>query len=93
LIAFVAKKNGAMYFSGLTCQPVGRDALTVYVAMRESGGVLEEEPFTFTRALRRAMASAAAVAGGISCINSWCRGVHPDAAIPRIACADSFPSF
>ncbi len=47
---FVAKKDGAMYFSGLTYQPVGRDSLTIYVAMREKNGVLKEEAFRLRRA-------------------------------------------
>lgn len=48
--AFVAKTDDALYFSGLTYQRVGRDGLTIYLAMREGGGALREETFTFRRA-------------------------------------------
>ncbi len=47
---FVAKTTDAMYFRGLTYQRVGRDAMTIYVAMREKDGTLHEEAFRFKRA-------------------------------------------
>jgi hypothetical protein len=47
---FVAKKDGAMYFSGLTYMPVGKDGMKIYVALRGKDGTLREEVFTLKRA-------------------------------------------
>ncbi len=47
---FVAKKDGAMYFSGLTYMPDGKDGLKIYVALRNKEGALHEEVFSLKRA-------------------------------------------
>jgi hypothetical protein len=46
---FVAKKDGAMYFNGLTFVPVGKDAATLYLAMRNREGAVNEVVFNFKR--------------------------------------------
>ena len=47
---FVAKKDGAMYFNGLTYMPDGKDGLKIYVALRKKDGTLHEELFSLKRA-------------------------------------------
>ena len=47
---FVAKKDGVMYFNGLTFAPAGADAATLYLAMRNKEGVVSEVVFNFKRA-------------------------------------------
>lgn len=44
---FVAKKDGAMYFNGLTYMPNGKDGLKIVVAMRKKDGELPQrlQPF------------------------------------------------
>jgi hypothetical protein len=47
---FVAKKDGAVYFSGLTFMPTGKDSATIYLAMRNKEGIVSEQVFNFKRA-------------------------------------------
>jgi hypothetical protein len=47
---FVAKKDGAVYFSGLTFMPTGKNSATIYLAMRNKDGAVREEVFNFKRA-------------------------------------------
>lgn len=46
---FVTKKDGAMYFSGLTFVPKGKDEVTIYLAMKQKEQV-KEEVFRLKRA-------------------------------------------
>ena len=46
---FVAKKDGAMYFSGLTFMSDGKDSAKIYLAMRNKDGALREEVFNLKR--------------------------------------------
>jgi hypothetical protein len=47
---FIAKKEDAMYFNGLTYVPVGKDAMKIYVALRGKDGQVHEEVFSLKRA-------------------------------------------
>ena len=46
---FVAKKDGAMYFNGLTFAPAGKDAAKIYLAMRNKDGAVSEVVFDLKR--------------------------------------------
>jgi hypothetical protein len=46
---FVAKKDGAMYFNGLTFMPDGKDAAKIYLAMRNKDGAVNEVVFHLKR--------------------------------------------
>jgi Domain of unknown function (DUF6265) len=57
---FVAKKDGAMYFSGLTFMPTGKDSATIYLAMRNSKtGTVNEVVFDLKRTNPAAKSAAA----------------------------------
>jgi Domain of unknown function (DUF6265) len=57
---FVAKKDGAMYFSGLTFMPDGKDAARIYLAMRNKDGAVNEVVFHFKRTPTHAASAAKA---------------------------------
>jgi uncharacterized protein DUF6265 len=45
----LAKEAGALHFDGMSFQPQGKDALTVYLAIGQKDGHVREETFTYTR--------------------------------------------
>ena len=47
----VAKRDGRMYFAGMTFEPVGTDRVKVYLAIEDrKNGSVHEETFEYTRA-------------------------------------------
>lgn len=46
---FVGKKDGVFHFEGMSFRPEGKDAVTVYVAMRQKDGSMHEEAFRYKR--------------------------------------------
>ena len=50
----VAKKDGMLYFDGMTFKPEGKDAVTVYLAIHSrKDGTVREETFRYTRVKER----------------------------------------
>jgi hypothetical protein len=47
--AFVARRDGRMYFDGMTIERSGADAVTVYLAIEHKDGKVTEESFRYTR--------------------------------------------
>ncbi len=47
--AFVAQRDGRMYFDGMTFERSGPDAVTVYLAIEQKDGKVTEESFRYTR--------------------------------------------
>ncbi len=47
--AFVARRDGRLYFDGMTFEPSGPDAVTVYLAIEHKDGKVTEESFRYTR--------------------------------------------
>jgi len=46
----VAQKDGMLYFDGMTFKPEGKDAVTIYLAIRNhKDGTVREETFRYTR--------------------------------------------
>lgn len=46
---FVGKKDGVFHFEGMAFRPEGKDAVTIYVAMRQKDGSVHEEAFRYKR--------------------------------------------
>jgi hypothetical protein len=46
---FIAKKEGAFYFEGMTFKPQGKNALLIFVATRSKDGTVSEEKYTYKR--------------------------------------------
>jgi hypothetical protein len=47
--AFVARREGRIYFDGMTFERSGEDAVTVYLAIEHKDGKVTEESFRYTR--------------------------------------------
>lgn len=48
-LAFVARRDGRIYFDGMTFERSGPDAVTVYLAIEHKDGKVTEESFRYTR--------------------------------------------
>jgi hypothetical protein len=46
---WIGKPDGRLYFDGMTFEPQGRDAVTVYLAIEEQDGKTHEASFRYTR--------------------------------------------
>jgi hypothetical protein len=46
---YIKKDGKRIYFEGMTFEPVGTDALNVYLAIRQKDGKVEEAVFKYTR--------------------------------------------
>lgn len=46
---FVGKKDGVIHFEGMAFKPEGKDAVTIYLAIGQKDGTVQEEVFRYKR--------------------------------------------